>query len=137
MERTSRPAFQDIGARLIQLGVELAERIVDRGRTEHSHSLAFPLLYLEPLCLDNHAEVLYEEDAAKDRQQQLLVDDDGADTDDTADGQRTCVSHEDLCGEGIIPEESDHGSHESAEEDYQFLGVGDIHDVEVGSIANV
>ena len=108
-----------------------------RGSPEYTDTLALLLLDLEPRGLNDDAEALHEEDTAQDRQQQFLVDDHGTDTNDAADGQGTCVSHEDLGREGVIPQETDHCSDESAEEYHQLLGMGDIHDIEIGREADV
>ena len=104
---------------------------------EHPHAPALALLNLEPLRLYDDAEALDEEDAAEDGQQQLLVDDDGTHADDAADGQRTGVAHEHLCGVGVIPQEAHHSPHECREEHHQLFRPGNIHDVEVGRIDNV
>ena len=53
--------------------------------------------------LDDHRERLHEEDAAEDRQEQLLADHDGKDGDDAAQRQAPRVAHKDLCGERIEP----------------------------------
>ena len=83
------PTFEDIGTGGIQLRVELAEIVMDRRCPEHTHALALALLDLKPLGLYDHAEAFDEEDTTEDGQQQLLVDDDGTDADNTADSQRT------------------------------------------------
>ena len=59
------------------------------------------------------------------------MDDDGTDTNDATDGQGTRIAHKDLGRVGVVPQETDHGSHEGTEENHQFLRVGDVHDVEV------
>ena len=110
---------------------------MNRCGSEHAYSLALTLLDFEPLGLYDHAQTLYEEDAAENREQQFFMDDDGTYTNDTTDGQRACVAHEHLGREGIIPQETDHGSDECTKEYHQLLGVGDIHNVEVGGIADV
>ena len=110
---------------------------MDRGGAEDSHALALALLYLKPLGLYDDTQTLDEEDSAKDRKQEFLMNNDGTDTDDTADRQGTGVSHEHLCGIGVVPKETNHRTDEGTEEDDQFLGAGDIHDVEIGSIDNM
>ena len=107
---------------------------MDRSGTEYAYSLSLTLLNLEPLGLDNDAEALDEEDATKDDQHQLLVDNQGTYTDDATDGQRSCIAHEYLGRIGVVPQETDHGPDESAKEDYKFLRMWDIHNVEVGRI---
>ena len=79
---------------------------------EHADTLSLAFLPLEPLCLYDDAQALDEENAAQDREQQLLMDDDGANSDDAADGQGAGVTHEYLGGIGIVPKETDHGSDE-------------------------
>ena len=110
---------------------------MDRCCTEHTHSLAFALLYLEPLCLDNHTQAFYKEDATKDDQHQFLMDNDSANTNDTTNGQRTGITHKNLGREGIIPKETNHRPNEGREEYYQLLGTGNIHDIKIGSIHDV
>ena len=87
MERTVRPAFQNVGAGLVELRIQTAESIVDGCSTEHADTLALTLFQLEPLRLNDHAETLDEEDATEDGQQQLLMDDDSTDADDASDGE--------------------------------------------------
>ena len=77
MEGTMRPSFQDIRACLVELRIQATEGVVDRCGTEHTYALAFALLYLKPLCLDDNTQALNEEDTTENRQQQLLVDYDG------------------------------------------------------------
>ena len=81
------PSFEDIGACGVELRVELAEIVVDRCCPEHPHALALAPLDFKPLGLNDDAEALHEEDTTEDGQQQFLVDDDGTDADDAADGQ--------------------------------------------------
>ena len=137
MERTTRPALENIGAGGIELRVQTTECIVDRGCTEHTHTFTFSLLYLKPLGLDDDAQTLDEENATKQRQQQFLVNDDSTDTDDAADSQRTGIAHEDLGGIGVIPQETNHGTDEGGQEHHQLLRTGNVHDVEIGRIDNM
>ena len=62
------------------------------------------------------------------------MDDDGAHTNDTADGERSRVAHEHLRGVGVVPQEADERAHHGADEDDQFLRARDVHDIEVGRI---
>ena len=71
--------------------------------TEHTYALALTFLPFEPLGLDDDTQTLDEENATENWQQQFLMDDDCAYTDNAADRQRTCVAHKDLCRVGIIP----------------------------------
>ena len=110
---------------------------MDRRALEDALLDAPALAQLVVVNLHHHAEALYEEDTAEDRQHQLLVDDDGTHGDDTADGQRTRVAHEHLGRVGVVPEKTDERSDEGAEEYHQFLRTRDIHDVEVGGKLDV
>ncbi len=105
----------------VQLAVLCAEVVVDRRALKDALLDAPALAQLVVVNLHHHAEALYEEDTAEDRQHQLLVDDDGTHGDDTADGQRTRVAHEHLGRVGVVPEETDERSDEGAEEYHQFL----------------
>ena len=115
------PSLEHIGRSLVELRVELAEVVMYRGGSEHAHSAALSLLEFEPLRLNDDTQALYEEDATQDGQQQLFMDDDGTHADDAANGERPRIAHEDLSGEGIVPQEADHGTYESAQEDYELL----------------
>lgn len=89
MELPFRPALKYVTAGFIELRVQFSEIIVNRRGTEDAHALSFSFIILETESLDHDAQTLYQEDTAKDGNEQLLVDDDGADTDDAADGQQT------------------------------------------------
>ena len=67
MERTMGPALQNISACRIQLRVEFTEIIMDGSGPEHTDTPALALLYLKPLCLDDHTEALNKKDATEDR----------------------------------------------------------------------
>ncbi len=58
-----RPSLEDISTGGIQLGIELAEGVVNRGCPKHTYALTLAFLNLEPLGLDDNAEVLDHEDA--------------------------------------------------------------------------
>ena len=124
-------ALDDIAAVGVELTVLCAEIVVDRCAAEDAllHAMAFAHLVVPHLQDD--AEAFHKEDTAKDGQQQFLVDDDGTHGDDAADGERAGITHEDLGGIGVVPEETDEGSHKGAHEHHQFLRVGNIHDVQV------
>ena len=81
----------------IQLAVLCAEVVVDRRALEDALLDASALTQLVVIYLHHHAEALYEEDSAEDRQHQLLVDNDGAHGNDSADGERTGIAHENAC----------------------------------------
>ena len=137
MELPLRPAAQDVCRRGVELRVQSPEVVVDRCGTEHAHPLALLLHQLEPLRLDDDAEALDKEDATEQRQQQLLMDDDGAHTDDAANGQRTGVAHEDLCRVGVVPQETYHSTDERRQEHHQLLSMGNVHNIEIGRVDDV
>ena len=110
---------------------------MDRCGTEYTHPPALLFLNLKPLCLYDYTQAFHEEDATEDGEQQLLMDDDGTYTDDTSDGQRPRITHEHLSRESIVPKETYHCSYEGTEEHHQFLGMGNVHDVEIGGITYV
>lgn len=110
------PALQDVAARGIKLGVELPEIVMDGRSPEYAHALSLALHVLEVGGLYDDAQALHQEYATQDGEQQFLVYDDGPDTYDAADGQRSRVSHEHLGRIGIVPEEAYHGSHEGTQE---------------------
>ena len=87
MERTVRPAFQNVGAGLVELRIQTAESIVDGCSTEHAYTLALTLLQLEPLSLYDDAQTLNEEDATQQGKHQFLMDDDGTHSNDATNGQ--------------------------------------------------
>ena len=137
MELTLRPATEYVVGRRVELRVETAEIVVDRCGTENTDTLTLPLHQLEPLRLNDDTQALNEEDATEKGQQQLLMDDDRTDTDDAANGQRSRVAHEHLSGIGVIPQETNHGSDKRRQEHYEFFGMRNIHDIEVGGIDDV
>ena len=53
--------------------------------------------------LQDYRQILYQEYTAKNRYQQLFVNDDGEHCDDTANGEAACVSHKYLCRISIVP----------------------------------
>ena len=65
------------------------------------------------------------------------MDDNGTYADDTTNGQWTRIAHKYLSGESIIPKKTNHGSYECREKYYQLLGMGYVHNIEIGRIDNV
>ena len=70
----------------VELAVLRAEVVVDWGALEDALLHAMALAQLVVVHLHDDTEALHEEDTAKDRQHQLLVDDDGTHGDDATDG---------------------------------------------------
>ena len=74
--------------------------------------------------LQHHRDRFEDEDAADERQQQFLADDDGDRADGAAQSQRADVAHEDLRRMGVVPEKSDGCAHHGAAEDGQLADHG-------------
>ena len=106
-------------------------------RAEHSHLLALALVDLVDLSLDNHAKALHEEHATQYGHEQLLVNNHGTHTNYTSNGERAGVAHEHLCRIGVVPQETDECTNESAHKHHQFLTIGDIHYIKIGSILKI
>ena len=128
---------EQITAFRIQLSRCNAEVVMNRCTLEDSLFLAFLLSYLEIFNLEDYREVFNQEYTAKDRNQQFLVDDDGKYSDDSTDGQATCVAHKYLSREGVVPKETNQRTDESADEDNQFFTARDEHDVQIAGIFDV
>ena len=62
------------------------------------------------------------------------MDDNGVYGNDAADGQTACIAHEYLCRVGVVPEEADKCTDESADKDYQLFRTRYVHDVQITGI---
>ena len=131
MELSSWPVLENISARLVELVVQLAEIVVYRRGSEHSHALPFAFHCLEPERLNHNAEALDEENAAENGHQQLLMYYHCTNTNDTTDCERTGVAHEYLCRIGVIPKETYHRTDERTEENHKFLRPRNIHYIKI------
>ena len=60
---------------------------------------------LEPEPLYQHRKAFHEEDTAQHREHKLFSQENGADTDDAADGKTSSVTHEHLSRIGVVPQE--------------------------------
>ena len=108
------------------------EMLMDRRHQEDTP--AFTVFFLgvfEIAYLDDDGDGLHEINAAEDGNQQFLSDDDTQYGDDTTQTQTAGVTHEYLRGEAVPPVETDAGSNQGSDEDYQFADVGDVHDVQI------
>ena len=66
--------------------------------------------------LQNYRDRFHHEDAADKRQQQLLLDDYSNCANRAAKSERAHVTHKNLCGVRVVPEEADAGTdHRSTE----------------------
>src|SRR5262245_11178634 len=86
---------------------------------------------LEAHDLRHDAESLEEEDAAEDDREQLVLEEHGASAEPATERERTDVSHEDLRGVRVVPEEADAGAEQRSAEDGELTGARDLRDVEV------
>ena len=88
-------ALEDDGAcRIVlqDLCYRSAEVVMEWRPFPDTDMLSAFLIELVHLCLENHADALHQENAAKNRHHQLLVNDHGADADDASDSEASCVS---------------------------------------------
>src|SRR5260370_9093732 len=70
--------------------------------------------------------------AADEKQQNLLLDNDGDHAQRPAQRERAHVSHENFRGMRVVPQEAEGRADESATEHRQFTDLGDVLNVEVG-----
>ena len=110
---------------------------MQRGSLEDAPLQSLAVAHLGIVGLQDDTQALHEEDEAKQGQQQFLVYDDGCHADDAADGQAARIAHEHLGGIGIVPEEANQCADEGTDEDDEFLGTWDVHDVQVGCHVDV
>src|SRR5579863_7109425 len=73
--------------------------------------------------LQDHRERFEHEDAADERQKQLLLDDDGDGADRAAQGQGSYVAHEDFGWMRVVPKKSDGSSDHRSAEDSQLADL--------------
>lgn len=108
----------------------LLEMMVDRRHQEYASSFAiFFLGIFEIGFLNDYAAGFNEVDAAEDRDEQFLADDDAGNGHDAAEHQAACVAHKDLGGEAVPPVETQAGTNGGGDEYYELPDVGDVHDV--------
>ena len=95
--------------------VVIQKRIIVMYRcgAKHTDALPFSFLDLEPLSLNDHTQALNKENATKDGKQQLFMNNNSTDTDNTSNGQRSRIAHKDLRRECVIPKEANHCSYKS------------------------
>ena len=91
--------------------------VMERCAFPYTHMLPPFLVELIYPGLDDDGDALHEEDAAEEGDEQLLMDDHGADADDAADGEAAGVTEEDLSGEAVEPQIADECADEGREED--------------------
>ena len=71
-------------------------------------------------------------DAAQNRDEQLLADDDAGDSHNAAEGQTAGVAHEYLRRIAVPPIETNAGTDDGGDEYHQFTDVGYVHDIQIG-----
>src|SRR6266568_2677056 len=108
------------------------EMMMNRGHAKN----AFPA-QLERKNLQNDRQRLHHKDPAHKEQQNLLLDDDRNRSERSAKGQRPDVSHENLRGMRVVPEESQRSAHERAAKNGELADFGDVLNVEIRSPAKV
>ena len=108
-----------------------AEMIMEGRSFPYAYMASARFIPLIDLGLDDDGDALHEEDTAEERHHQFLMNDHGADTDDTAYGEAARIAEEDLRGETVEPEVTDECADERCHEDHQFFGTRDIHNVEI------
>src|SRR3954465_2996394 len=86
---------------------------------------------LERDDLGNHGEALEEEDPAEDDREELVLREDGDHPEAAAESERADVSHEDLRGGRVVPEEADAGADHGPAEDGELPRARDERDVEI------
>ena len=77
--------FNEVIACRIQLRILCAKIVMDRGTLENSSLYPFSLPTLIVINLKNHTQTLYKEDTTEYRKQQLFMNDNGRDRNDTPD----------------------------------------------------
>src|SRR5271170_168905 len=87
----------------LRLGPAHEFEVMVEGR--HFEDALFPQLVTADLQDDGAG--FDDEDAADERQQQFLADDDGNAGNGAAEGERSDIAHKDFGGMGVVPEESD------------------------------
>ena len=104
---------------------------MDRRTLPHAHVTPALLMEFIYLRLQDHTHALHQKYTAQHRYQQLLVDQHGTHTDDTADCQTAGIAHEDLRGETVPPQISDQRTDEGSQKDYQLFRMGNIHHIKI------
>ena len=83
----ARPVLENVAARRVELFGKNTEVVVYRRAFEEALSDAFPLAQFEVFHLQYDAQAFNQEHAAKEGDEQFLVDDDGQHGNDAADGE--------------------------------------------------
>src|SRR5687768_7848205 len=103
-------------------------------RRHEKYPLPFPEFFsrvLEITNLQHHRQVLDKKYPAENRNEQLFTHRDREHRDDAAQRQAARITHENLGGVSVIPEEADTGSYKSSNEHHHLSRIRDVHDVEV------
>src|ERR1700678_1124902 len=98
---------------------------------QRSHLEDTLLAQLVAAHLQNNGKGLEHEDAADEREQQLLANDDCDGGDGSAEGERADIAHEDFSGMGVVPEKADGGADHRSAEDGDLADQGHALEFEV------
>src|ERR1700687_1481933 len=82
--------------------------------------------------LHDHGKCFDHENAADEKKQDLLLDDDRDSAQGAPQRERTDVTHEDFGWMGVVPEETERGSDECAAEHRQFADAWDVLNLQIG-----
>src|SRR5690242_20249543 len=81
--------------------------------------------------LQDDAERFDDEDAADEKQQNFLLDNDRDDAERAAERERPNVAHEHFGGMRVVPEKAERGANERAAENGKFTDAGDVLNFEI------
>src|SRR5579859_7581594 len=87
--------------------------------------------------LQNDRERFDHKNAADEKQQDFLLDDDGDDPKGSAERQRADIAHEDFSGMSVVPEKTERSANQRAAKDRQFADARNVLNVEVSRPARV
>src|SRR5579863_683325 len=87
--------------------------------------------------LQNHGDGLNDENAADEKQEHFLFDDDGNYADGATQRKRANIPHENICGVRVVPKKAQRSANQRAAENCQFARVRDVLDVEIAGEARV
>src|SRR5690348_4946607 len=87
--------------------------------------------------LQDHRESFDYKYSSDERQQQFLLDNDGDRADRAAQGQRSDVTHENVCGMGVVPEKADRRAYHRAAKYCEFGDLRHALQFEIGCESRV
>jgi hypothetical protein len=106
--------------------------VVQRGHQENPTPLAESLLgVLEVGHLQHYRQILNQENARQNGNQEFFADGNSEHGNDSANGQAAGIPHKNLSGEGVVPQEPNARPQERCRKNHQFACIGDLHNVQV------